>query len=45
MGEQAFEKSRTATLERFKGVFKNYSDLVDKPVFEKLVALYAEKMP
>jgi len=44
-GEQGFEKSRTETLERFKGTFKNYSVMVDKPVFEKLVALYAEKIP
>lgn len=44
-GEEAFEKSRTATLNRFKRVFKNYSKIVDKPVFEKLVALYSEKMP
>tara|TARA_R110001583_G_scaffold34847_1_gene116565 strand:- start:9109 stop:11313 length:2205 start_codon:yes stop_codon:yes gene_type:complete len=44
-GEPAFEKSRVATLNRLKGTYKNYSALVDKPVFENLVGLYAEKAP
>ena len=44
-GEQGFEKARTRTLDGLKRTYKNYSARVDKPVFEKLVALYAEKSP
>ena len=44
-GEQAFAKSKDATLNRLKGTYKDYSVIVDKPVFEKLVGLYIEKMP
>ncbi|MCF6168602.1 S46 family peptidase [Lutibacter sp.] len=44
-GEQSFEKAREATLARLKGTFKNYSVEVDKPVFRKLVGLYAKKVP
>ncbi|MFK5959155.1 MAG: S46 family peptidase [Lutibacter sp.] len=44
-GEPAFEKSRTVILNRLKGTYKNYSAIVDQPIFEKLVSLYAEKMP
>jgi hypothetical protein len=44
-GEQAFESTRQNILGGFEGTYKNYSATVDKPVFEKLVALYAEKTP
>jgi len=44
-GEQAFENAREATLSRLEGTYKNYNATVDKPVFEKLVSLYAEKAP
>jgi len=44
-GAAAFEKARVATLARLKGTYKNYSPIVDQPVFDKLIALYAEKMP
>ena len=44
-GEQGFERARTAILGRLEGTYKNYSPIVDKPVFEKLVSLYAEKAP
>lgn len=44
-GEAAFEKTRTATLNRLKGTYKNYSAKVDEPVFAKLVELYATKAP
>ncbi|WP_299526280.1 S46 family peptidase [uncultured Lutibacter sp.] len=44
-GEQAFENARLNILAVFEGTYKNYSATVDKPVFEKLVALYAEKTP
>ena len=44
-GEQAFEQRRTGTLGSYEGKFKDYSAVVDKPVFEKLVSLYAEKAP
>ncbi len=44
-GEQGFERTRTAILGRLEGTYKNYSPVVDKPVFEKLVSLYAEKAP
>ncbi len=44
-GEQAFESRRKSLLKSYKGKFKNYSAKVDKPVFEKLVSLYAKKAP
>ena len=44
-GEAAFENARTSTLNRLKGTYKNYSAVVDQPVFEKLMVLYAEKSP
>ena len=44
-GEQAFENARNGILNGFEGTYKNYSAIVDKPVFEKLTALYAEKSP
>ena len=44
-GEQGFEKARTRTLDGLKRTYKNYSAMVDRPVFEKLVALYAQKSP
>ncbi|MBL4939788.1 MAG: S46 family peptidase [Lutibacter sp.] len=44
-GEQGFEKARKSTLARYKGFYKNYSSMVDEPVFESLVSLYAEKVP
>jgi hypothetical protein len=44
-GEPAFNKAKESALNAFKGIYKNYSATVDKPVFEKLVALYAEKSP
>jgi hypothetical protein len=44
-GEAAFEKSRESILGRLKGTYKDYSAVVDKPVFEKLIGIYIEKMP
>ena len=44
-GEQTFEQRKTAVLGSYEGKFKDYSASVDKPVFEKLVSLYAEKAP
>jgi hypothetical protein len=44
-GEEGFERARKMTLNRYKGFYKNYSAMVDEPVFEKLVSLYAEKVP
>lgn len=44
-GVDAFEKARKNLLESFKGKYKNYSAEVDKPVFEKLVGLYAKNVP
>ena len=44
-GEPAFNKAKESALNTFKGIYKNYSATVDKPVFEKLIALYAEKSP
>ncbi|MBL4939789.1 MAG: S46 family peptidase, partial [Lutibacter sp.] len=44
-GEAGFNNARTAILNRLEGTFKNYSAMVDKPVFEKLVGLYANKTP
>ena len=44
-GEQGFENARKSILGRYEGMYKNYSAKVDKPVFERLVSLYAEKAP
>ncbi|MGV8946579.1 MAG: S46 family peptidase [Lutibacter sp.] len=44
-GEPAFNKAKEAALSAFKGIYKNFSPTVDKPVFERLVSLYAEKSP
>ena len=44
-GEQGFENAKNIILKRLEGTYKNYSAEVDKPVFEKLVALYAKKSP
>jgi len=44
-GEPAFNKAKEFAMNAFKGIYKNYSATVDKPVFEKLVGLYAEKSP
>lgn len=44
-GEPAFNKAKEVALDRLKEIYKNYSVTVDKPVFEKLVTLYAEKSP
>jgi len=43
--KEAFEKAKLVTLNRLKGTYKNYSATVDKPVFEKLMSLYAENAP
>jgi hypothetical protein len=43
--EQGFENARIAILGRLEDTFKNYSAMVDKPVFERLVGLYAKKSP
>jgi len=44
-GEAGFNNARTAILDRLEGTYKNYSAMVDQPVFAKLVGLYAEKTP
>jgi len=44
-GVDAFENRREAVLNGYEGKFKNYSAVVDKPVFQKLVKLYADKSP
>ncbi|WP_372792381.1 S46 family peptidase [Lutibacter sp.] len=44
-GDKGFEDARESVLGRFEGMYKNYSAEVDKPVFENLVSLYAEKVP
>ncbi|WP_372769273.1 S46 family peptidase [Lutibacter sp.] len=44
-GEPAFNKAKESAMKSFNGIYKNYSSMVDKPVFEKLVSLYAEKSP
>ncbi|MDT8416228.1 MAG: S46 family peptidase [Lutibacter sp.] len=44
-GEPAFNKAKETAMKTLNGIYKNYSTTVDKPVFEKLVALYAEKSP
>ncbi len=44
-GAAAFEQARKNLLNSFKGKYKNYSAKVDKPVFEKLVGLYAKNVP
>jgi hypothetical protein len=44
-GEAAFEKLRASGINRLEGTYKNYNANVDKPVFEKLVSLAAQKSP
>ena len=44
-GEAGFEKARTGTLKGFEKFYKDYSPLVDKPVFERLVNLYKNNVP
>ena len=44
-GEAGFNNARISILKRLEGTYKNYSAVVDKPVFEKLVGLYAKKSP
>ena len=44
-GEAGFNNARIAILKRLEGTYKNYSAVVDQPVFAKLVSLYAEKSP
>ena len=39
-GEEAFNKQKESTLNRYKGFYKNYSAKVDKEVFEALVTNY-----
>ena len=41
----SFETERTKLLNSYKGFYKNYSEKVDKDVFEKLITLYKEKIP
>ena len=41
----SFEAEREKLLKRAASSFKNYSPKVDRPVFEKLMILYKEKMP
>jgi hypothetical protein len=44
-GDEAFEKAKAATLNRLEGVYKNYSVVVDEPVFKNLMNLYVQNMP
>ncbi|MBL4745246.1 MAG: S46 family peptidase [Flavobacteriaceae bacterium] len=44
-GEAGFNKARIATLNGFKGFYKNYSPKVDEPVFARLVQMYKEGIP
>ncbi|HKJ06024.1 MAG TPA: S46 family peptidase, partial [Flavobacteriaceae bacterium] len=44
-GAEVFEKQRESMLNRYERMYKNYEAKVDKPVFAKLVSLYAEKSP
>lgn len=44
-GAQSFEARRDNLLGSFKSQYKNYSNQVDRDVFEALIALYAEKVP
>ncbi len=41
----AFEIEKVKLLDRMNSLFKNYSVTVDRPVFEKLVSMYQEKIP
>jgi hypothetical protein len=44
-GEEAFKRAKESVLNQLNGMYKNYEPKVDKPVFERLVSLYAEKSP
>ncbi|MCK4562916.1 MAG: S46 family peptidase, partial [Flavobacteriaceae bacterium] len=41
----SFEKERTKLLKKSASFYKNYNATVDQDVFEKLMALYKDKMP
>jgi len=41
----AFENEKAKLLNRMNSLYKNYSVIVDQPVFEKLVSMYQEKIP
>ena len=44
-GDAAFEKLRASGITQLDNKYKDFSVEVDKPVFEKLIQLYAEKAP
>jgi hypothetical protein len=44
-GEAAFEKELRNVKNRLQGLYKNYSPMVDKPVFIKLMELYVKNVP
>lgn len=44
-GEQAFNDRKTNTLKSLEGFYKNFNSKVDEKVFEKLIAIYAQKSP
>ena len=41
----SMETEKKKLLNRYKSFYKNYSPMVDEPVFEKLMTLYKEKIP
>ena len=44
-GELAFENAKQKVLENYSDFYKNYSPVVDKPVFVKLMELYVQHVP
>lgn len=44
-GEQAFNDRKTNTLKSLEGFYKDFNATVDEKVFEKLMAIYAQKSP
>lgn len=44
-GKQSFKDRKENLLKRFKSSYKDYSAKVDEKVFEKVIEVYADKMP
>ena len=43
--EKSFEKERHALIKEYESFYKNYSPIVDQPVFNKLLTLYQQNIP
>lgn len=44
-GWEAFDERRKTMLKNVEGMYKNFSPLVDRPTFERLMSIYQERNP